>query len=258
MRVAREGIPFVLGFLVAGGTTSLALAIPIGAGGAASLLIPSPLYGLALFSLWFFRDPEREVPAGPGVVVSPADGKVVALTEDAEGPSIAIFLSVFDVHVNRAPIAGRVETVAYRPGSFRAAFDEAAGEINERNEIVIAGETGRVRVRQIAGLIARRIVCRVAVGDRLEAGQRFGMIRFGSRTDLRLPPGSAVQVGLGDRVRGGESVVGRLASAAERAGSTAGVAPSPGSSESGAEAGGLAADERGVPAASALRERRLT
>jgi len=169
---------------------------------------------LGIFSLWFFRDPERAIPDGPGVVVSPADGTVVAVTEEPEGPSVAIFLSVFNVHVNRSPIGGRVTGVSYREGRFLAAFDERAGEMNERSEILIEGDEGAVRVRQIAGVLARRIICKVRPGDRLEAGQRFGLIRFGSRTDLRLPAGSSVLVRVGDKVRGGSSVIGRTALAA--------------------------------------------
>ena len=186
--------------------------------GRLALALALPLLLLGLFSLWFFRDPERAPPEGPGLVLSPADGRVVAVLDDPSGPGLAIFLSVFDVHVNRSPIAGQVESVEYRPGRFLAAFDPRAGEINERNEIVLSGQEGSVRVRQIAGAIARRIVCRVRAGDRLSAGQRFGMIRFGSRTDLRLPAGSTVLVGRGERVRGGVTVVGRMPVRAARAG----------------------------------------
>jgi phosphatidylserine decarboxylase len=213
MRIAREGIALIAGFLGAG----IALALVAGAlsgtlawvlGAAAVVLL-----ALGVFSLWFFRDPDRVIPAGPGVVVSPADGTVVAVTDDPEGPSVAIFLSVFNVHVNRSPIAGRVTAVSYRKGRFLAAFDERAGEMNERSEILIEGEEGSVRVRQIAGLLARRIICNVKPGDTLGAGERFGLIRFGSRTDLRMPPGSSVGVRVGDKVRGGASVIGRMATA---------------------------------------------
>ena len=213
MKIAREGIPFILFFLGAGvalvllaGAVSGALVWLLGPAGAVFLL-------LGAFSLWFFRDPDRVVPTGPGIVVSPADGTVVAVTGDPEGPSVAIFLSVFNVHVNRSPIAGRVTDVSYRRGRFLAAFDERAGEMNERSEILVEGESGAVRVRQIAGVLARRIICKVRPGDRLAAGERFGLIRFGSRTDLRMPPGSTVAVSVGDKVRGGASVIGRMAAA---------------------------------------------
>jgi phosphatidylserine decarboxylase len=216
MKIAREGRPFIGGFLGAGaglvflmfaglleGTSAWASWLT---GAAAAVLL-----ALGAFSLWFFRDPDRDIPREKGLVVSPADGTVVAVTQDAEGPSVAIFLSVFNVHVNRSPIAGRVESVFYRKGRFLAAFDERAGEMNERSEILVSGDDGSVRVRQIAGVLARRIICKVKPGDRLDAGERFGLIRFGSRTDLRLPPGSTVAVAVGDKVKGGSSVIGRMA-----------------------------------------------
>ena len=210
MKLAREGIPFVLGFLVLGLAGAAVGALAQGRTGWLAAVLAVPGLALTAFSAWFFRDPERDVPGGEDVVVSSADGRVVAVESSPEGPTIAVFLNVFDVHVNRSPIAGRVTSVAYTKGKFLAAYDERAGDRNERNEIVIEGPQGSVRVRQIAGYIARRIVCRVKVGDRLGAGQRFGLIRFGSRTDLRLPPGSIVTVKVGDRVSGGSTVVGRL------------------------------------------------
>lgn len=215
MKIAREGAPFVFGFYLAGAVAGAAVYIPTRAT-LWALLASGPFLLLGAFSTWFFRDPDRTIPDGPGLVVAPADGKVVAITSDPDGPSVAIFLNVFDVHVNRAPIGGRVESATYRAGQFRAAFDAEAGEVNERNELVINGDDGRVRVRQIAGLIARRIVCRVGPGDALRAGERFGLIRFGSRTDLRMPPGSDVRVRIGERVRGGETVVGLLPVAGRR------------------------------------------
>jgi phosphatidylserine decarboxylase len=233
MKIAHEGIPFISAFLGAGAGLAASAALMSGAlvwvaGGAGVVFL-----GLGLFSLWFFRDPDREIPSGPGLVVSPADGTVVAVTEDPEGPSVAIFLSVFNVHVNRSPIAGRVKDVSYRKGRFLAAFDERAGEMNERSEILVEGEDGAVRVRQIAGVLARRIICKVKPGDSLSAGERFGLIRFGSRTDLRLSPGATIAVKVGDKVRGGSSVIGRTAAVAARA--TAGV-PEPASALRGAGA----------------------
>lgn len=209
MKIAREGIPFVLGFLLLGaGAATVGAWLRLPAWAAAAMMVPG--LSLTAFSLWFFRDPEREIVVGPRNVVSPADGKVVAVRDDPEGPSIAIFLNVFDVHVNRSPIAGRVESVTYTKGRFLAAFDERAGEQNERNDIVITGPLGTVRVRQIAGAIARRIVCKVRPGDSLGLGERFGLIRFGSRTDVRLPRGSILRVRVGDRVSGGSTLIGRL------------------------------------------------
>jgi phosphatidylserine decarboxylase len=218
MRIAREGIPFIAGFIILAAAGALLGALPGGSAGWLSFALAIPGILLTAFSAWFFRDPERDIPAGPGTIVSPADGKVVSVVDAADGPSVAIFLNVFDVHVNRAPIAGRVESVQYRKGRFLAAFHERAGEENERNEIVLASAAGSVRVRQIAGLIARRIVCRVKPGDSVRAGERFGLIRFGSRTDLRLPAGSRIRVRVGERVRGGATIIGELPAAGNASG----------------------------------------
>lgn len=179
--------------------------------------------GLAftLFSLYFFRDPERVTPKRAGVFVAPADGLVVSV-ELAVPPEelglglvprtrIAIFLSVLDVHVNRAPIAGTVTKIAYHPGLFLNAADDKASDENERNALLLALPTGEeVAVVQIAGLIARRIVCEVKEGDVLATGERFGIIRFGSRTDLYLPAGVAPLVSAGQRMVGGETVLAEL------------------------------------------------
>jgi phosphatidylserine decarboxylase len=211
MKIAPEGLPFVAGFAALAAIPGVLAGWASGGPGWAAGIAAAPGLLLTLFSAWFFRDPEREIPEGQDLVVSPADGRVVAVTNDPAGPELAIFLNVFDVHVNRAPVKGTVESVRYTEGSFLVAYDDRAGEVNERNEIVIAADAGPVRVTQIAGAIARRIVCRVRPGDRVSAGQRVGLIRFGSRTDLRLPPGATIAVRVGDRVKGGESVVGRLA-----------------------------------------------
>lgn len=162
--------------------------------------------------LGFFRDPERTTPRMPGALVAPADGKVmeVALVDDHwVGPAVrlSIFLSPLDVHVNRAPMAGVVRDVEYARGRFLAAYRPEASDVNERCTLLLEGDQGRVAVRQIAGVLARRIVCRVERGDKLEAGQRFGLIRFGSRTDLIAPRGADVRVAVGDRVRGGETIM---------------------------------------------------
>ena len=171
------------------------------------------LMTLALFALFFFRDPERRPPELEEVLLAPADGRVTAA--GPAGPSepgalrVSIFLSIFDVHINRSPAAGRVEAVRYRAGEFRAAFRRDAAERNERNELEMSTARGTIRIRQIAGVLARRIVCRARAGDRLAAGDRFGLIRFGSRTDLLLPRGVRLLVRPGDRTRGGETVIGR-------------------------------------------------
>ena len=173
------------------------------------------IFGVAaLACLGFFRDPDRTPPEVPGAVLAPADGRVMAVVEATDpwvgqAVRVSIFLSPLDVHVNRSPIAGLVKNVEYAPGRFVAAYRPEASEENERCTVSLEGET-RVAVRQIAGVVARRIVCRVKPGDPLRAGERFGLIRFGSRTDLIVPRGTTVKVAVGERVRGGESVMGVL------------------------------------------------
>jgi phosphatidylserine decarboxylase len=186
-----------------------------------------PLAGLSVLSLWlgwnvvavigllltlgvalFFRDPERCVPQSPEAIVSPADGRVMEVVMQEAGTwRISIFLSILDVHVNRAPYGGKVGKVVYVPGEFLAAYRQQASLVNEANSITIQNHGREFLVRQIAGVIARRIVCRVRPGDVLEKGQRYGLIRFGSRVDLVLPPDAEVVVHVGDRVRGGETIL---------------------------------------------------
>jgi phosphatidylserine decarboxylase len=163
----------------------------------------APVLGLGALVVAFFRDPDREPPADPALVVAPADGRVTAV----EGARISIFLSVFDVHVNRAPVAGRVAALDYRPGRFGNAMRARSAAQNEQNRITLETPSGAVLVTQIAGLLARRIVFWPRVGDRVERGQRIGMIKFGSRTDLVLPPGSEWLVRVGDHVRAGATPV---------------------------------------------------
>lgn len=169
---------------------------------------------LALFFLWFFRDPERAIPDAAGAVVSPADGKVTDISWVTVGGEkqarISIFLSVFDVHVNRSPIAGVVREVRYQRGKFLNAMNEASAEENEQNIVRVEGDGHVVVFKQIAGLLARRIVFHPKVGDRLRRGQRVGLIKFGSRTDVILGPEVSLQVKVGDRVRGGTSVLAYL------------------------------------------------
>ena len=178
---------------------------------------------LALFFLWFFRDPERAISDAAGAVVSPADGKVTDVSwvnvDGEKQARISIFLSVFDVHVNRSPIAGIVREVRYRQGKFLNAMNEASAEQNEQNMVRVEGEGQTVIFKQIAGLLARRIVFHPKVGDRLERGQRVGMIKFGSRTDLLLASNASLQVKVGDRVRGGASVLAYLHTKTELAAS---------------------------------------
>lgn len=203
--VAAEGWPFIL-------PPALAACIMSWMGWRAA----TALFAVAALAfLGFFRDPERTPPAVPGAVLAPADGRVMAIAEVMDpwvGPSVrmSIFLSPLDVHVNRAPIGGLVKNVEYVAGRFLAAYRPEASEQNERCTVSLEGETARVVVRQIAGVLARRIVCRARPGGTVRIGERFGLIRFGSRTDLVVPRETQVRIAVGDRVRGGESVMGVL------------------------------------------------
>ena len=169
------------------------------------------------FVLYFFRDPERKIPADPNTVVSPADGRVVEVVDEPfdgkPGRRISIFLSVWDVHVNRAPVAGEIRRVEYRPGRFYAALRSRASTENEQNVICIATPAGEMVFKQIAGWIARRVLCWKAEGDRVARGERVGMIRFGSRVDVWLPPEAEVLVQRGQHVAGGSSILARWKSA---------------------------------------------
>lgn len=166
-----------------------------------------PFLILASFCLYFFRDPERTAPLGD-LIVSPADGKVVSIKNlDAGETRISIFLNIFNVHVNRSPIPGKVTEVLYRKGRFLVASHEAASVENEQNTLVIQGEHGTVICRQIAGLIARRIICYKRPGDTVASGERIGYIKFGSRVDVIFGPEWQAKVALGDRVAAGKSVL---------------------------------------------------
>lgn len=167
---------------------------------------------LALFFLWFFRDPEREIPDGEGLVVSPADGKVTEavriVTPDGEALRLSIFLNVFNVHVNRSPITGTLREVVYCKGKYLNAMNPLSAEKNERNKVVVEADEGYfVSFAQIAGLLARRIVFHPKEGDRLERGQRVGLIKFGSRVDVLLPGRAELHVKTGDHVKGGSSIL---------------------------------------------------
>jgi phosphatidylserine decarboxylase len=169
---------------------------------------------LAAFTLYFFRDPPRTPLTGKGRILSAADGRVMAIQAVEEGMRISVFLSLFDVHVNRIPISGRVEEVKHIRGRFSLAFRSKASDRNEHTRVVIAQGTHRVIIRQIAGKVARRIVCTLKEGDRVEQGKRFGMIRFGSRVDLIVPSYTVLQVKLGDRVKAAQSTIGVIHEAA--------------------------------------------
>ena len=207
MLIAREGWPYVVVLLVLG---CLPLVFRF-------YWLGGFFLALAIFTLFFFRDPERVAPSGTNLVLSPADGKVVGAgaAPDANplGPGaiqISIFLSIFDVHVNRAPIAGRIAKVEYNQGDFLPAFDDKASLRNEQNAVTIEEGSKRLVFKQIAGLIARRIVFRKQVGDTVAAGERVGLIKFGSRVDVFLPPGSVLLVKKGDRVSAGVSILGEF------------------------------------------------
>lgn len=198
VRMASEGWVFVLPLAVA--TVLSALMGWRGVAGVGLVL----MIGVALF----FRDPERNIPQTPETIVSPADGRIMEIVpENAQTRRISIFLSLWDVHINRAPYGGVVRSVVYTPGKFLAAYRREASLVNEANTVTIADRGREFIVKQIAGVLARRIVCRVRPGDTLEKGQRYGLIRFGSRTDLLLPATAEIVVQVGDVVRGGETVL---------------------------------------------------
>jgi phosphatidylserine decarboxylase len=205
--LAREGWPFIAGAVL------LALATWWFAGFAWSL----PLWLVAVFVIQFFRDPPREVPGLPSAVLSPADGRIVKVQKahdqitDREALLISVFMNVFNVHSNRSPVDGSVETIKYSAGSFvNADLDKASTE-NERNAMVMRLESGeRITVVQVAGLIARRILCYVQAGDRLTRGQRYGFIRFGSRVDVYMPPSARPRVAVGDIVYATTTVLAEL------------------------------------------------
>ena len=204
--LAKEGFIFILPLLI---ITLLMLLF--------SFYWAALIFGLGfVFVASFFRDPERSIPNDPNVIVSPADGKVTEIvteTEPINGKSckrVTIFLSVFNVHINRVPIAGTIEEIRYNPGKFLAAFNPKASIDNEQNIILINNGKTHVLVKQIAGLIARRIVCWPKKGDYYESGQRYGLIRFGSRVDILLPENTKLSVVCGDHVSGGSSIIGYL------------------------------------------------
>ena len=205
MRILRESIPFV--------TIPLLIAAVSAVLGLWTLLVLSLV--VALFMAFFFRDPKREPPNDPNVIVAPADGKVtrVQTLDEATKDSptvISIFLSPLDVHINRAPIPGTITDVVYSPGKFLMATNQKASIVNEQNILTIQNDKITVVCKQIAGILARRIVCWKKKGDSLGLGERFGLIKFSSRTDVILPPNVSITVSEGNRVRGGITVIGRI------------------------------------------------
>ncbi len=204
MPIDRAGLPFIL----------IALGLAVVAGWGAGRAWAVPFLILAAFFVFFFRDPNRTAPAGPGLVVSPADGRVM-IAGDPPGPGapagewrqISIFLSPMDVHVNRTPVEGAVTHVEYHPGRFLPAYKVEAGQLNEWTEVWFERDGRPIVCRQIVGILARRIVCRLKAGDQVERGQRFGVMKFGSRIDLFVPADATMRVKAGDRVVAGETTL---------------------------------------------------
>lgn len=204
MRIVREGLPYIL-------VPAILSTVAFVAG---YWYVALPFLLLTLFMAFFFRDPKREPPQDPNAIVAPADGRITRVTalagESSKGPRlISIFLSPFDVHINRAPIAGRITDISYTKGKFLMATDEKASLVNEQNALTIEGEKITVVCKQVAGILARRIVCWKRAGERVNLGERFGLIKFSSRTDLILPDSVEVIVSEGMRVKGGTTIIGR-------------------------------------------------
>ena len=212
--MVKEGYYFGLPPLVLGVAAFLAHWVVIGV----------ILFALALFVFYFFRDPERVIPTEPGAVVSPADGRIVLITDEPNngkpGKRVSIFLAIWNVHVNRSPEAGTITGMDYRPGKFLAAMVARASAENEQNVISLSTATGEMMFKQIAGLIARRVVCWKKPGDVVARGERIGLVRFGSRVDLWVPRDAEVLVKLGDNVKGGSSVLARWPAKADLNSST--------------------------------------
>jgi phosphatidylserine decarboxylase len=220
--IAREGWPIVAAFVLLGALISGGAYFWLGIPGL--VVVGAVAAALTLWCLWFFRDPPRKTPADPSLVISPADGVVVSIAPAAPPPElelwasqtegvqrVCIFMNVFNVHVNRSPVAGVITSAHYRPGKFFNASLDKASEFNERSSLAVRTVDGHVvAFVQIAGLIARRIVSKVKPGDHLRAGQRYGLIRFGSRVDVYLPKGSALSVTVGQKAVAGETVIASL------------------------------------------------
>ena len=202
MKIVKDGLPTIVFLLLCAGAFLYVSIIPA-----------AIIFVIALIVIWFFRDPERKADYKDGYFFSPADGKVVEISQvnhefTGQAIKVGIFMNIFSVHVNRAPCTGRVDFMEYKPGKKVAAFAPKASEINERNYVGLSTQWGPVMMTQIAGLVARRIVCRVKRGDVLEAGQRYGMIKLGSRVDLYLPSDTVLSVKKGDNVKAGLTCIG--------------------------------------------------
>ena len=204
MSIAREGLPYIL----------IPAAVSLGLLVLGYWYVAIPFILVTAFMLYFFRDPRREPPQDPQLVVAPADGRVTRVGAIADAPNsptlVSIFLSPLDVHINRSPIAGTVTNVSYMRGKFLMATDKNASVVNEQNALTIQGEKITVVCKQIAGILARRIICWKHAGEQVQLGERFGLIKFSSRTDVLLPPEVDVLAKEGMRVVGGVTVIGRI------------------------------------------------
>ncbi|MBR0167588.1 MAG: phosphatidylserine decarboxylase family protein [Synergistaceae bacterium] len=202
MRIARDGLPTITFLALCAGAFAFISWIPC-----------AVMCVILCVVMWFFRDPERTANYEDGGFYSPADGKVVEISEcehefTGRALKVGIFMNLFSVHVNRTPCTGRVDYLEYVPGKKIAAFSPKASEINERNYVGLSTQWGRVMMVQIAGLVARRIVCRLKRGDILDVGQRYGMIKLGSRVDLYVPCDTLIRVKMGENVKAGETLIG--------------------------------------------------
>jgi phosphatidylserine decarboxylase len=220
MKFAPEGFPFILGSLVFTALASVFTLLTYKSGGTAFHISSGAVCFfsiVALFMGYFFRDPDRTIPEGKGLFVAPADGKIILIKDvnekkyiKSDAKEISIFMSPFNVHVNRAPCDGKVSTVKHSPGRYMAAYKDDASMKNENIAMLLEGKEGKVLVRQVAGFIARRAVCRVKPGDMLKRGERYGMIKFSSRLDVYLPKNTEITVKLGDVVKAGETAIARI------------------------------------------------
>lgn len=204
--MAKDGLFFALPLLI---LSAVFLFLYKASASMASLYLFVGFFIISTFVSLFFRDPERKIPEEADLILSPADGKIQDIKTKDGQTVISIFLSVFNVHINRAPVAGTVKRVFYRKGKYLAAFKEDASDVNERYELEIENPMGKIVVHQIAGVIARRVVCRAKEGQSVKAGDRFGLIRFGSRVDIFLPPTAVVVISKGKKVKGGLTVIGK-------------------------------------------------
>ena len=220
MKFAPEGFPFILGPLVFTAIASVFTFLTYKAGGTAFHISSGAVCFFSIvvsFMGYFFRDPDRTIPGGKGLFVAPADGKIILIKDvnekkylKSDAKEISIFMSPFNVHVNRAPCDGKVSAVKHSPGRYMAAYKDDASLKNENIAMLLEGKYGKILVRQVAGFIARRAVCRVKVGDALKRGERYGMIKFSSRLDVYLPKNTEIAVKLGDVVKAGETVIARI------------------------------------------------